>query len=165
MIFVLCCALSLSHVGLFETPWTVALQAPLSMGILQAKILEWVATPSSRVSSQPRDRSYVSHITGRFFTIWATREATFIHSNFTATSRLLFDWMTGDYSPANLTQPKTSQLMWSLFPCQPLTHTDPHPCVDGWIFLTGQWQERTAVRAYYKTRSHGCKAWLHLSLS
>ena len=31
---------------LFVTPWTVALQAPLSMGILQARILEWVAMPS-----------------------------------------------------------------------------------------------------------------------
>ena len=39
---------------LFATPWTVAPQAPLSMGILQARILEWVATPSSRGSSQPR---------------------------------------------------------------------------------------------------------------
>ena len=37
------------------TPWTVALQAPLSMGILQAGIMEWVAMPSSRGSSQPRD--------------------------------------------------------------------------------------------------------------
>ena len=31
-----------------ETPWTIARQAPLSMGILQARILEWVATPSRR---------------------------------------------------------------------------------------------------------------------
>ena len=36
------------------TPWTVAHQAPLSMGILQARILEWVVMPSSRGSSQPR---------------------------------------------------------------------------------------------------------------
>ena len=35
-----------------ETPWTVAHQAPLSMGILQARILEWVALPSSRGFSQ-----------------------------------------------------------------------------------------------------------------
>ena len=33
----------------------IARQAPLSMGILQARILEWVAMPSSRGSSQPRD--------------------------------------------------------------------------------------------------------------
>ena len=46
---------SLSHVRLFATPWTVACQAPLSMGIFQAIILEWVAMPSSRGSSPPRD--------------------------------------------------------------------------------------------------------------
>ena len=37
-------------------------------GILQARILEWVAFPFSRGSSQPKDRTQVSHITGRFFT-------------------------------------------------------------------------------------------------
>ena len=50
-------------------------QAPLSMGILQARILEWVAMPSSKVSSQPRDWTQVSCITGRFFTNWAIMEA------------------------------------------------------------------------------------------
>ena len=44
-------------------------------GILQARILEWVAMPSSRGSSQPRDQTQVSCIAGGFFTIWATREA------------------------------------------------------------------------------------------
>ena len=43
--------------------------------ILQARILEWIAFPFSRGSSQPRDRTQVSHIAGRFFTSWATREA------------------------------------------------------------------------------------------
>ena len=37
-------------------------------GILQARILEWVAVPFSRGSSQPRDQICVSHIAGRFFT-------------------------------------------------------------------------------------------------
>ena len=37
-------------------------------GILQARILEWVAFPFSRESSQPRDPTQVSHTTGRFFT-------------------------------------------------------------------------------------------------
>ena len=46
---------SLSHVQLFATLWTVALQVPLSMGILQARILEWVAMPSSRGSSPLRE--------------------------------------------------------------------------------------------------------------
>ena len=55
------CVLScFRHVQLFAIPWTAALQAPLSMGILQARILEWVAMPSSRESSQPRDRTCIS---------------------------------------------------------------------------------------------------------
>ena len=43
-------------------------------GILQARILEWVALPFSRGSSQPRDRTQVSDIAGGFFTSWAIRE-------------------------------------------------------------------------------------------
>ena len=43
-------------------------------GILQARILEWVAIPFSKGSSQPRDQSQVSQVAGRFFTVWATRE-------------------------------------------------------------------------------------------
>ena len=50
------------------TPWTVARQAPLSMGILQAKILEWVAISFSRGSSRPKNQTQVSCIAGRFFT-------------------------------------------------------------------------------------------------
>ena len=44
-------------------------------GILQARIPGWVAFPFSRISSQPRDWIQVSHISGRFFTSWTTREA------------------------------------------------------------------------------------------
>ena len=43
--------------------------------ILQARILEWVAFPFFRGSSQPRDGTQVSCIAGGFFTSWATREA------------------------------------------------------------------------------------------
>ena len=43
--------------------------------ILQARILEWVAFPFSRGSSQPRNRTQVSHIAGGLFTNWAMREA------------------------------------------------------------------------------------------
>ena len=48
-------------------------------GILQARILECVAISFSRRSSQPRDRTCVSHIAGRVFTIWATREGKFLY--------------------------------------------------------------------------------------
>ena len=44
-------------------------------GILQARILEWIAFPFSRGSSQPRDRTQVSRIAGGFITSWATRDA------------------------------------------------------------------------------------------
>ena len=44
------------------TPWTVACHTPLSLGIFQARILEWVAMPSSRGSSQTRDLTQVSYI-------------------------------------------------------------------------------------------------------
>ena len=46
-------------------------------GILQARILEWVAFPFSRKSSWPRDWTWVSHIAGRFLTIWGARKALF----------------------------------------------------------------------------------------
>ena len=45
------------------------------MGILQARVLEWVAMPSSRGSSQPRDRTQVSSSAGKFFIILATRDS------------------------------------------------------------------------------------------
>ena len=47
-------------------------------GILQARILEWVAIPFSRGSSWLRDQTLISRIIGRFFTVWATREAWWI---------------------------------------------------------------------------------------
>ena len=58
---------SLCHVQLFATPQTI--------WILQARILEWIAIPFSRGSSPPRTGIQVSSIAGRFFIIWATREA------------------------------------------------------------------------------------------
>ena len=60
---------SLSHVWLYDP------MAYTVHGILQVRILEWVALPFSRGSSQPRDRTQVSHVAGRFFTNWATMEA------------------------------------------------------------------------------------------
>ena len=48
-------------------------------GILQARILEWVAISFSRGSSRPRDRTRVSLIADRRFTVWAAREPLGIH--------------------------------------------------------------------------------------
>ena len=81
-------------------------------GILQARILNWVAIPFSRGSSLPRDWSWVSFIAGRFFNIWAIREgllsgrtSTSLFQNFhyrlfraykfTTETRLLYHWVVG----------------------------------------------------------------------
>ena len=66
---------SLSRVWLFATPWTVAYQAPLSLGFSMQECWSGLPFPSPRESSQPRDQTQVSCIAGRLFTIWATREA------------------------------------------------------------------------------------------
>ena len=61
-LFIYVCLRMLSHVWLFLTPWTVARQAPLSMGILQARTLEWVAIFSPTGSFWPRDRTSLSWV-------------------------------------------------------------------------------------------------------
>ena len=54
---------------------TLCYPMDLVHGTLQARILEWVAFPFSRGSSQPRDQTQGSPIAGGFFTSWATKEA------------------------------------------------------------------------------------------
>ena len=100
-----------SPVWLFATLWIVTHQAPLSMGIFQARILEWVSMPSSRESSQPRDRTRVSHIAQILFHLshqkgpgnlmlhikWPSMQGCFSHIQLLATpwtvaSRLLCPW-------------------------------------------------------------------------
>ena len=72
-------AISVSHSVMSDTLWTHGLDSspPGSSvhGLLQARILEWVAISFFRGFSQPRDWTQVSCIAGRFFNIWATREA------------------------------------------------------------------------------------------
>ena len=51
-------------------------------GVFQARILECITISYSRGSSQPRDRTWVSHIVGRLLTIWATREASYTEELF-----------------------------------------------------------------------------------
>ena len=63
---------SLSRVGLFVTPCPPGSSVH---GILQARILEWVAISFSRGSFQPKNQTQVSHIASRHFKLWATKEA------------------------------------------------------------------------------------------
>ena len=70
-VWVLSCPVSL-------TLWDPMDCSPLGCsvhGIFQAKTLEWVTISYFRVYSRPRDGTQVSCIAGRFFTVWATREA------------------------------------------------------------------------------------------
>ena len=64
---------SLSHVQFFATPGSIH-------GILQARIMEWVAIPFSKGSFQLRDQTQVSCIAGRFFAIWATKGSPILQS-------------------------------------------------------------------------------------
>ena len=66
-----------SHAVMFNScdPMDSSLPGSSARGILQARVLERVATSFSRRSSQPRTRTQVSWIAGRFYTDWAIREA------------------------------------------------------------------------------------------
>ena len=66
---------SSSRFWLFCDPLDCSPPGSSVLGILQARILEWVAISFSRGSSQPKDQTQVCSIAGRFFTIWATTEA------------------------------------------------------------------------------------------
>ena len=65
----------LSHVQLFVISMDCSLPGSSVHRIFQARVLEWVAISFSRGSSQPRGWTPISHIAGRCFTLWATREA------------------------------------------------------------------------------------------
>ena len=58
-------------------PMDCSLSGSSVHGIFQARVLEWIAISFSRGSSRPRNRTRISHIAGRRFTVWATREALF----------------------------------------------------------------------------------------
>ena len=76
----------------FATPWTVAPPVSSVHGISQARILEWIAISFSRGSSRPGDRTQVSHITGRCFTIWTTRKSQNRHRNIETCKNSIKRW-------------------------------------------------------------------------
>ena len=73
-IYLLCCVLLVQLYPTLCSPLDSSPPGSSVCGILQARILEWVAMPSSRGSSQPRELTWVSCSAGGFFTIRATRE-------------------------------------------------------------------------------------------
>ena len=62
-------------------PWTVAHQAPLSVGFSEVRVLEWVPFPSAGESSWPRDQAQFFCIADSFFTIGATQESQVINGS------------------------------------------------------------------------------------
>ena len=76
--------------------------------ILQARILEWIAIPFSRVSSWPRDWTQVSCTGGKFFTVWATGRSRYDNDD--------YGKITGHrvYQTGSLTMEKNSQQRFSL---------------------------------------------------
>ena len=85
-------------------------------GILQPRILEWVAMPSSRGSSWLRDRTWVSWLADRFFTLWATRET--LNRSFYFTWGL-FLWKRQQSGPKHhLAQGSTTSGLWMGTCCQ-----------------------------------------------
>ena len=87
----------LSHVQFFATPRTVAHQAPLNQGILQARILEWVAVPFSTWSSQPRHWTQVSHIAGGFFTKLQLGNLSLLQGIFLTQGLIGVSWTAGGF--------------------------------------------------------------------
>ena len=87
--------------------------------ILQARMLEWVAISSSRGSFQLRDWTRVSHVAGRFFTIWATREAYIymLHVKSLQSCLTLWQWTVAHQAP--LSMGFSRQEYWSGLPCLP----------------------------------------------
>ena len=65
----------LSHVRLFETPWTVAHQAPLSMGFVRQEYWSGLPFHFSRGASQPRVQTCIPCISGRLFTTEPRRKS------------------------------------------------------------------------------------------
>ena len=117
-------------------------------GILQARILEWLAVPFSRGSLQPRDQTPVSHIAGRFF----TSRATWKPKNTGVGSLSLLQWIF-----------LTQKLKWGLLYCR-------------WIFYQLIYRETHFIYSVYflvffvhilledHWASWVCKWWLPLNL-
>ena len=105
-------------------------------GIFQARILEWVAISFSGGSSQPRDRTLVSRIAGRRFTVWAIREILMyaylnLYSVFLLTPVYSFpigtSWLVGKINFLNLEQVPVVQRQHMFKENKVFKYNHPHP--------------------------------------
>ena len=123
-------------------------------GILQAKIVEWIAYPFSRGSSQPRDRTQVSCIAGGFFTVWTTREASLYIYIYTQTHThtyiyrvgisFTWIWLRSVYLSEKAMAPHSSTRAWKI----------------PWTEEPGGWQSMGSLRVGHDWATHS-----HFSLS
>ena len=91
-------------------------------GILQVRILEWVAIPFTKGSSWPMNQTQISCTAGRFFTIWATRKPTQFQFSCSVMSNSLWS-----HEPQHARPPYPSQT--------PSVHPNPHP-LSRWCYPT-----------------------------
>ena len=111
-------------------------------GILKARMLEWVAIPFSRRSSQLRDRTRVSCIEGRFFTFWATGKI-----QVKATQSCLTRCNPMDYTDHEILQARTPEWVpFSRGSSQPGDRTQVS-CIAGGFFTS--WAIREAPKSPY----------------
>ena len=96
-------------------------------GILQARILEWIVIPFSRVSSWLRDWTWVSLIAGRFFTIWATREKhnICVHAKLFQSCPTLCNAMDHSLPNSSVHGILQTRILKSMWPCPPGDLPDP----------------------------------------
>ena len=108
----MCLVLVLSHVCLFAAPWTVACHVPLSTGFSrQVSILEWVAMPSCRGSSQPQE-ACVSCTDRQTVHQWATWEALNICLRYEHYGEMNFVVVSNYFKDSHIINQKSTQMFW-----------------------------------------------------
>jgi len=127
--------LLVSCVQLFETPWTITHQASLSMEFSRQEYWSGLSLPSPGDSSWPRDQTQISCVAGRFFTVWATREALNLLRNcsivfLTISSVQLLShvwlfatpWITARQASLSITSSRSSLKLTSIESVMPSSH-------------------------------------------
>ena len=116
-------------------PMDCSLSGSSVHGILQARILEWVAISFSKGSSWPRDWTWISSTSGRLFTVWATRKA----------KKII---LTPIIAKVPLSIEFSRQESWSGLPCRPPGDI-PNPGIEPRSHIAGRftvWATREAQR-------------------
>ena len=142
------------HAKLFQsymTLWSHGLYPPGSSvhGILQARILEWVAISFSRRASQPKDRIQVFCIAGRFIIIWATREISL------APDVAIKQTWVGHQGAGPLTTVRARG--WTYVAGEPLGH--PHPRTYSGNVFGQMWRCSTFLQPFWSNLT----IWIYLS--